>query len=35
MDALVHGDDPRAIAATWQPALAVFNSRRAKYLLYP
>jgi len=35
MDALRRGDDPRAIAAAWAPALAEFNARRSKYLLYP
>ena len=35
MAALARGDDPRAIAASWAPALAAFKSRRAKYLLYP
>jgi uncharacterized protein YbbC (DUF1343 family) len=35
MAALNRGDDPRAIAATWAPALAQFKARRAKYLLYP
>ena len=35
MSALARGDDPRAIAASWVPALAEFKARRAKYLLYP
>ena len=35
MDALSRGDDPRAIAAGWAPALAEFDARRSKYLLYP
>jgi uncharacterized protein YbbC (DUF1343 family) len=35
MAALTRGDDPRAIAASWAPALAEFKARRAKYLLYP
>jgi hypothetical protein len=35
MAALARGDDPRAIAASWVPALAEFKARRAKYLLYP
>jgi uncharacterized protein YbbC (DUF1343 family)/CubicO group peptidase (beta-lactamase class C family) len=35
MDALTHGDDPRAIAVTWQPALAAFRSASAPYRLYP
>ncbi|HXE06658.1 MAG TPA: sodium/solute symporter [Acidobacteriaceae bacterium] len=35
MAALVRGDDPRAIAAAWKPALDAFKARRAKYLLYP
>jgi uncharacterized protein YbbC (DUF1343 family) len=34
MSALVRGDDPRAIAASWASALADFRSRREKYLLY-
>ena len=28
------GDDPRAIAAGWQPELEAFLARRARYLLY-
>ena len=35
MEALRRDDDPRAIAASWAPALAEFKARRAKYLLYP
>jgi hypothetical protein len=35
MDALSRGDGPRAIAAGWAPALAEFDARRSKYLLYP
>ena len=35
MAALARGDDPRAIAASWAPALDAFKARRAKYLLYP
>jgi SSS family transporter len=34
MAALARGDDPRAIAATWAPALAAFKARRAQYLIY-
>jgi uncharacterized protein YbbC (DUF1343 family) len=33
--ALQRGDDPRSIAAAWQPALANFRTRRQHYLLYP
>jgi SSS family transporter len=33
-DALEKGTDPREIAASWQPALAAFKARRARYLLY-
>jgi SSS family transporter len=33
--ALARGDDPRAIAADWAPALAAFRERRTHYLLYP
>ncbi|HEX8980801.1 MAG TPA: serine hydrolase [Parasulfuritortus sp.] len=29
------GDDPRAIAAAWQPGLQAFEQRRQRYLLYP
>jgi uncharacterized protein YbbC (DUF1343 family) len=32
--ALNAGDDPRAIAAGWQPELDAFCARRARYLLY-
>jgi len=35
MDALTRGDDPRTIAASWQPALDQFKSARTPYLLYP
>ena len=35
MDALERGDDPGAIAASWQPALATFLASRKPYLLYP
>jgi SSS family transporter len=34
MDALTRGDDPRSIAATWQPALTAFRAATAPYLLY-
>jgi uncharacterized protein YbbC (DUF1343 family) len=34
LDALSRGDDPRAIAAGWQPALAAFRAASAPYLLY-
>ena len=34
MAALARGDDPRAIAASWAPALAEFKARREKALLY-
>jgi SSS family transporter len=34
MDALERGDDPRTIAASWQPSLHDFMDRRAAYLLY-
>ncbi len=34
LDAIARGDDPRSIAATWQPALADFKSTREQYLLY-
>ena len=33
--ALQRGDDPRALAATWQPALEAFRKKRIPYLLYP
>lgn len=29
-----HGADPRAISASWQPALPAYEQRRQKYLLY-
>jgi uncharacterized protein YbbC (DUF1343 family) len=35
MDRLTHGDDPRDIAAGWQPALKQFVAQRRPYLLYP
>jgi uncharacterized protein YbbC (DUF1343 family) len=35
MDAISRGDDPRAIAATWQPALDRFKTATAPYKLYP
>jgi uncharacterized protein YbbC (DUF1343 family)/CubicO group peptidase (beta-lactamase class C family) len=35
MDALRRGDDPRAIAASWQPALDDFRRRAAAIYLYP
>jgi uncharacterized protein YbbC (DUF1343 family) len=34
MEALRRGDDPRSIAATWQPALKTYQQRVAQYLLY-
>jgi SSS family transporter len=34
LDALKRGDDPRSIAASWQPALDHFKAARAKVLLY-
>ena len=34
IDGLRSGDDPRAIAARWEPSLAQFRSVREKYLLY-
>jgi hypothetical protein len=34
MDALMRGDDPRDIAASWKPALDAFKARRATILLY-
>jgi SSS family transporter len=34
MDALARGDDPRDIAASWQPALEKFDAARKPYLLY-
>jgi len=35
LDAVKRGDDPRSIAATWQPALDAFRTTRQQYLLYP
>jgi uncharacterized protein YbbC (DUF1343 family) len=35
MDALERGDDPRAIAASWQGGLAAFRAQRVAALLYP
>ena len=35
IDAIARGDDPRSIAASWQPALARFRAQRAPWLLYP
>jgi uncharacterized protein YbbC (DUF1343 family) len=34
LDALTRGDDPRSIAATWQPALTAFRAATSPYLLY-
>ncbi|SEF49546.1 transporter, SSS family [Bryocella elongata] len=34
MDAIARGDDPRAIAQSWQPGLAAFQAERTKILLY-
>jgi len=34
MDAIARGDDPRDIAATWQPALDAFRRATQPYLLY-
>jgi SSS family transporter len=34
MEALVRGDDPRDIAASWKPGLDAFKANRAKVLLY-
>ncbi len=34
IDALARGDDPRTIAASWQPALAHFRQARQSALLY-
>ena len=34
VDAIARGDDPRAIAASWQPALAQFKPACAPILLY-
>jgi uncharacterized protein YbbC (DUF1343 family) len=33
-EAIVRGDDPRSIAATWQPAIDAFKAAREPYLLY-
>jgi uncharacterized protein YbbC (DUF1343 family) len=33
-DAVVRGDDPRAIAQAWQDDLEKFKELRQKYLLY-
>jgi uncharacterized protein YbbC (DUF1343 family) len=33
-EAITRGDDPLAIAATWQPALDQFKTAREQYLLY-
>ena len=33
-DAITRGDDPRSIAATWQPALTDYKTAREQYLLY-
>jgi uncharacterized protein YbbC (DUF1343 family) len=33
-DAVVRGDDPRAIAQSWQDDLEKFKELRQKYLLY-
>jgi SSS family transporter len=35
MRALERGDDPRSIAASWQPALDKFRAARQPFLLYP
>jgi SSS family transporter len=35
LEALERGDDPRDIAATWQPALNAFRAATMPYLLYP
>jgi SSS family transporter len=32
--AITRGDDPRSIAATWQPALTDYKNAREQYLLY-
>ncbi|HEX5282659.1 MAG TPA: sodium/solute symporter [Bryocella sp.] len=34
LDAIRRGDDPRSIAATWQPALIDYKTAREHYLLY-
>jgi uncharacterized protein YbbC (DUF1343 family) len=35
LQAIKEGDEPRSIAAAWQPALDDFRRLRAAYLLYP
>ena len=35
VEALLRGDDPRAIAATWTDSLDAFRTRRIPFLLYP
>jgi SSS family transporter len=35
LDALEHGDDPRAVALSWQPQLKSFKLAINPYLLYP
>jgi SSS family transporter len=35
LDALTRGDDPRSIAAAWQPSLTAFRDATKPYLLYP
>ena len=35
LDAIMAGDDPRQIAATWKQSLAEFGQRRAAAMLYP
>jgi hypothetical protein len=34
VDAVAHGEDPRTIAASWQPALDRFKAACAPILLY-
>jgi uncharacterized protein YbbC (DUF1343 family)/CubicO group peptidase (beta-lactamase class C family) len=34
-DAIVRGEDPRRIAADWQPSLDKFQQTRQKYIVYP
>jgi SSS family transporter len=34
LDAVLHGDDPRAIAATWTSRIAAFRAATKPYLLY-
>jgi hypothetical protein len=34
LEALTKGEDAQRIAEDWQDAIEVFNSLRAKYLLY-